>query len=252
MSTVTLRFRSYVTKDAPVVRNQARPHAHLLPFSSRLSNRRSAIGAASAAWVLHIAALSLVTIAPQPIQPLDSSIPLTITLAAPPEPAPTSRAVNPQSGKARIVPAPRPQPKTRAAAPPAPDKARRLPSPDAKSAAPTPNAQLIPKSAAGVSVSTRSSLSAPRFDAAYLNNPAPAYPSLSRRLGEEGRAVLRVFVAPDGRPREVHLQISSGYSRLDHAAQQSVAQWRFLPARRGQEAVGAWVLVPVSFNLADG
>lgn len=250
MSTVTLRFRSYVAKDAPVVPNQGGPHARRRPFSSGLSNRWSAVGAATVACVLHIAALWLVTIAPQATKPQHSPMPLTVTFAAPTETAPTRRAVNPPSDKARVAPAPRPQPRTRAAAPPAPDSAPGLPSPDPKSA-PMPDAQLIPKPAAGASASTRPSMSAPRFDAAYLNNPAPAYPSLSRRLGEEGRAVLRVFVAPDGRPREVHLQTSSGYARLDHAAQQAVAQWRFVPARRGQEAVGAWVLVPVSFNLAD-
>ncbi|MDO8298873.1 MAG: hypothetical protein Q7T64_04170, partial [Lacisediminimonas sp.] len=35
---------------------------------------------------------------------------------------------------------------------------------------------------------------APRFDADYLSNPAPAYPPLSRRAGEEGQVMLRVFV----------------------------------------------------------
>lgn len=95
-------------------------------------------------------------------------------------------------------------------------------------------------------------ISAPRFDAAYLANPVPAYPSLSRRLGEEGRVLVRVFVAPDGRAREVHVARSSGYARLDRAAREVVARWRFLPARQGDQPVGAWVVVPISFALKQG
>ncbi|MFZ5493636.1 MAG: energy transducer TonB [Pseudomonadota bacterium] len=92
-------------------------------------------------------------------------------------------------------------------------------------------------------------VTAPRFDAAYLNNPAPAYPPLSRRLDEQGRVLIRVFVDPNGAPAEVELRESSGYRRLDAAAEAAVRRWRFVPARRGQEPVGAWVLVPIAFNL---
>lgn len=92
-------------------------------------------------------------------------------------------------------------------------------------------------------------VTAPRFDAAYLNNPAPAYPPLSRRLDEQGRVLIRVFVDPNGAPAEVQLRQSSGYRRLDAAAEAAVRRWRFVPARRGQEPVGAWVLVPIAFNL---
>lgn len=90
---------------------------------------------------------------------------------------------------------------------------------------------------------------APRFDAAYLNNPAPPYPPLSRRLGEQGRVLVRVFVTPDGAPAQVELRQSSGHRRLDAAAEAAVRRWRFVPARRAEQPVGAWVLVPISFNL---
>jgi len=92
-------------------------------------------------------------------------------------------------------------------------------------------------------------VSEPRFDAAYLDNPAPVYPALSRRLGEDGRVTLRVFVESNGRPSQVEIKASSGSPRLDRAAQDAVARWKFVPARRGTEAVGAWVLVPIVFNL---
>jgi protein TonB len=90
---------------------------------------------------------------------------------------------------------------------------------------------------------------APRFDAAYLKNPEPDYPSLSKRFGEEGRVILRVLVNPDGQPEQVEIRQSSGHARLDQAALGTVRRWRFTPARRGSERLAAWVLVPLSFQL---
>lgn len=92
-------------------------------------------------------------------------------------------------------------------------------------------------------------LTQPRFDADYLHNPAPSYPPLSRRMGEEGKVMLRVFVEPDGRPSQVVVKEGSGSPRLDRAAEEAVARWKFVPARRGEEAVGAWVVVPIMFSL---
>lgn len=92
-------------------------------------------------------------------------------------------------------------------------------------------------------------LTQPHFNADYLRNPAPAYPAQSRRLGEEGKVILRVFVTVEGQAGQVELRTSSGSTRLDHAAQEAVARWKFEPARRGSEAVSAWVLVPIVFSL---
>jgi len=89
----------------------------------------------------------------------------------------------------------------------------------------------------------------PRFDAAYLNNPAPTYPAVSRRLGEQGRVLLRVFVDEQGSPTNVTLRTSSGHDRLDNVALETVRRWKFVPAKRGEEAVSAWVIVPIVFNL---
>ena len=89
----------------------------------------------------------------------------------------------------------------------------------------------------------------PRFDAAYLDNPAPAYPPLARRMGNQGRVLLRVEVNPQGRAEHVLVRNSSGFPRLDDAAVDTVRQWHFVPARQGELAVSAWVLVPVVFTL---
>ncbi len=91
----------------------------------------------------------------------------------------------------------------------------------------------------------------PRFDADYLDNPKPAYPALSRRMGEEGRVVLRVQVAANGLPTDIVIHTSSGSARLDQAAFDAVRRWKFIPARRGDEAVAASVLVPIVFSLKE-
>lgn len=89
----------------------------------------------------------------------------------------------------------------------------------------------------------------PEFHADYLRNPPPRYPSMSQRLKEQGEVLLRVKVNSEGKPLEVRLQQSSGYTRLDKAAQKAVNQWRFVPAKRQGKAVMAWVVVPIEFSL---
>ena len=72
---------------------------------------------------------------------------------------------------------------------------------------------------------------------------------MSRRLGEEGRVLLRVFVDVEGRAEQVELKSSSGFPRLDQAAEDAVQRWKFVPAKRGNEVVATWVAVPIVFNL---
>ncbi|MCL2021164.1 MAG: energy transducer TonB [Betaproteobacteria bacterium] len=97
--------------------------------------------------------------------------------------------------------------------------------------------------------STNGTLTAPIFNADYLENPRPAYPQLSRRRGETGRVLLRVYVSASGRAERIEINKSSGFERLDSAARDAVLGWRFVPARRGSEHVAAWVLIPISFVM---
>ena len=90
----------------------------------------------------------------------------------------------------------------------------------------------------------------PNFVAAYLDNPPPAYPQSSKRLGETGTVLLRVRVSALGRAESVELERSSGYTRLDRAALDAVRKWKFVPAKQGDQAVPAFVLVPLNFELS--
>lgn len=89
----------------------------------------------------------------------------------------------------------------------------------------------------------------PSFNADYLDNPKPPYPALSRRQHEEGEVRLRVWVGTSGEASKVELFRSSGFERLDRVALETVQRWRFVPARLGEQAVAAWVVVPIAFNL---
>ncbi len=112
-------------------------------------------------------------------------------------------------------------------------------------AAPAPVSMI----AAAAPSSPAPALEPPRADAAYLDNPAPAYPPTSKRSGEQGRVVLRVRVDASGTVEAVEVQATSGFARLDEAALAAVRRWRFLPARLGERAVAGWALVPINFSL---
>lgn len=94
-------------------------------------------------------------------------------------------------------------------------------------------------------------VSQPGFTADYLHNPAPEYPPLAKRMGEQGKVLLRVHVEATGKPSRIEIKQSSGSLRLDQAAEQAIWRWKFTPAKRGNEAIDAWVVVPISFNLRD-
>jgi len=89
----------------------------------------------------------------------------------------------------------------------------------------------------------------PDFNAAQLGNPGPAYPYLSRKAREEGVVTLKVLVGTDGRAKQLQVEESSGFDRLDKAALKTVRKWRFLPATQAGQPREAWVLVPVTFSL---
>jgi len=89
----------------------------------------------------------------------------------------------------------------------------------------------------------------PSFGAAYLNNPAPAYPMSARRMGEQGKVLLKVLVSEDGKASTVQVDRSSGHSKLDEAAVEAVKKWSFVPAKRSNKPMSAYVLVPINFSL---
>lgn len=101
------------------------------------------------------------------------------------------------------------------------------------------------------SVSERSEISdtPAHFNADYLYNPRPHYPSYARQRHWEGLVLLKVFVTPDGHSGDIAIQKSSGHEELDESALDAVKQWKFVPAKHGETALASWVTVPIEFKL---
>ncbi len=89
----------------------------------------------------------------------------------------------------------------------------------------------------------------PSSNAEYLRNPPPLYPQLSQRLGEQGRVVIKVLISKSGGALDSRIEQSSGFQRLDQAAQNAVMGWRYVPGQRAGEAQDMWFNVPVNFAL---
>jgi len=189
---------------------------------------------------LHVG-IFLLILAAKTIAPQIMEMPLVVDLLQAPEMEKPPEAkplpvVKPQPVKQHPTPTPKtPTPAietttSTVAAPSAPAVA----APDPKPAPAAPAAEPVSQA---------------RFDADYLRNPAPTYPPLARRMGEEGKVILRVSVNPQGTADSVEIRTSSGSPRLDEAAQKTVRNWKFIPAKRGDAAIQSWVLVPIIFKL---
>lgn len=114
-----------------------------------------------------------------------------------------------------------------------------------------PVAVAPPSPPAPVQPAPEPPLELPRYNAAYLSNPPPSYPLSARRRGIEGTVLVRAEVAAGGECLRAELKKSSGAEVLDQAALEAVRKWRFVPARRGSQAVAAWVEVPITFKLEN-
>ncbi|MBK6365973.1 MAG: energy transducer TonB [Polaromonas sp.] len=126
-----------------------------------------------------------------------------------------------------------------------------VPTPNAPSiqpiAQPAPYAPAVP--VAAVTTPALAKITLPSSDADYLSNPKPTYPAMSKRLGEQGKVVVRVLIGADGLPQKSELRQSSGFDRLDDAALATVMKWRYVPGKRDGIAEAMWFNVPITFRL---
>ena len=114
---------------------------------------------------------------------------------------------------------------------------------------PAPAPIAAPVAAAPAAPPAPPAVQLPSSDADYLQNPKPAYPSVSRRLNEQGRTTVRVLIGTDGQPQRAEIGKSSGFARLDEAAMTTVMRWRFVPGKRGGVAEAMWFNVPINWVL---
>jgi protein TonB len=200
---------------------------------------------------VHVGVLAAVVMSkpdPAPIEIVQPTIQGVIVMAPreqvvvpPPEPTP------PPPPEKKPEPKPQPKPKPIPKAPPS-ERAVKAPEPEPTPPAPVeppPPAQPQPPAPAP----EPAPIIPPRAEAGQLSNPAPPYPTLSRRLREEGTVVLDILIRADGSVGEIKLKTSSGFKRLDDAAIHAVKRWRYKPATQGGKAIDFWYELPLEFNL---
>ena len=158
--------------------------------------------------------------------------PQPIVKLAPPPPPVIAAAPSP-SPATFVVPAPPPEPVIVTAVP-APPVVVATPAPPAPPSPPSPPSppRNLPASAVQ-----------------YVTTVEPEYPRLSKRNGESGRVMVRVFIDEAGTPRQVQLAKSSGFERLDASALAAVLKFRFSPPTENGQPLSGWANVPIDFGL---
>ena len=180
----------------------------------------------AALWALQSGLLRRAAEVVIPVEILSQFVEPPKPKADPPPPPPPP----PQPKVAKTPPPPRPQairePKP-TLAPQAPVGTTEPPPPAAPPAAPAPPAPPAPPPAPPAPPA----VSLPSSNADYLQNPKPVYPAMSKRLGEQGKVIVRVLVGVDGLPKSAEVKKSSGFDRLDEAAREYIMRCRFVPGK---------------------
>ena len=202
---------------------------------------------------LHVMVLTSILAGPArgPILDLPEAPVVTVALIeSAPEPVPLPSEVVTEPPKAVKTVKPKLKPKKKA--PPEPRiTERETPAPKLPLQATEEVQASLRPAAATASDGQQAPVIPPDMAAAYRNNPAPHYPEICRDRGQQGKVVLLVRIAADGRAALVEIATSSGYQRLDTTAREAVSRWKFVPAQQAGQPVAATVRVPVLFQL-DG
>jgi len=97
------------------------------------------------------------------------------------------------------------------------------------------------------------------FSAADLDQPPratvrtpPVYPYRARQRRIEGTVQVRFLVRRDGSVGEVLIEAADPPGLFEDAVREAVARWRFEPGRLAGEAVAAWVVMPITFDMDGG
>jgi periplasmic protein TonB len=161
----------------------------------------------------------------------------------PDKPKPPVKRIQPQPKRQLVANAPAMAQEEFMAPPPPPDEEPMDDEPVEKEIVETVAAASPAQMPTGpVTLSSELSVSCPEL-------ARPAYPALSRRLGEEGTLMLKVELDESGRISKTQIVESSGYSRLDNAALSAVKTWRCQPAIQNGQPVRSVALQPFNFVI---
>jgi protein TonB len=200
------------------------------------------------ALLLHVIAVVALLQYAQVRSALTNAVPLMVSIVTPPPVEKPTVLPKPLPVKPRVQQVkPVEPPPILTAAPEAPAPQIAPPPPPPAPPQPVPVEVVAP--VVSVPAAPAARVTPPSFSADYLRNPPPAYPAAARRRGEQGKVILRVLVNAAGGADQVEIRKGTGHSTLDAAALDAVRQWKFVPARQGDQPVAAWVLVPITFTL---
>jgi len=91
----------------------------------------------------------------------------------------------------------------------------------------------------------------PQVDGRYAGYLQPEYPSQDRRMGTQGRVVVRVLIGVDGRVKEVEKVSAATDSMFEATRRQALGKWRFKPGTRDGVPIEAWRTMSLSFVIHD-
>jgi protein TonB len=156
----------------------------------------------------------------------------------PPSPPPPPPETPPEAAAPPPPPSPPPKPEPQVAAPPPPE-------------APPEKFSWEPDAVFGEGMVGATQILGDRLLPAKgdKGNTPPIYPPLSGQLGEQGTVVIRMRIGADGFVTSADVVQTSGYPRLDAAAQAALSRWRFTPAVENGQPVSSEQILPVRFRL---
>jgi protein TonB len=83
---------------------------------------------------------------------------------------------------------------------------------------------------------------------AFLHREMPTYPMMARKLGREGRVMLKLTIDENGNLLNVEVIDKAGYG-FTEAAVEAIKKSTFLPAKKDGKPIASRALLPVRFRL---
>jgi TonB family protein len=83
---------------------------------------------------------------------------------------------------------------------------------------------------------------------AFLHREIPIYPLMARKLGREGRVVLKLTIDEKGNLSDIEVIEKAGYG-FTEAAVEAVRKSTFFPAKKNGKPIASRALLPIRFQL---
>lgn len=83
---------------------------------------------------------------------------------------------------------------------------------------------------------------------AFVHQEMPLYPILAKRLGKEGKVVLKLLIDENGKLLNIEVLENAGYGFLESSVA-AIRKSTYAPAVRNGERVSAKAILPVRFHL---